>query len=238
MVEIENTGERILLEKETPLMIARHFCAYKFARVYSSGKEVLDIGCGEGYGSGFLAEVAKGVLGIDYDAAIIDYAKDKYHKENLKFSCLNVDNLGSLTRKFDLICSFQNIEHIRDAHKLLKNITNLLKEGGIFICSTCNIKDASPGRESPFNKFHVKEYLASEFKELLQGHFKKVEIFGLRRGMALRFNRRLKKIGLFKFLPDKLDPVKKFFVKANCSYFSWTRKDLDNCLDFIAVCNE
>ena len=50
MKEIDNTGERILLEKETPLMISRHFCAYKFARDFVSGKEVLDIGCGEGRG--------------------------------------------------------------------------------------------------------------------------------------------------------------------------------------------
>lgn len=238
MKEINNTGERILLEKETPLMIARHFCAYKFAKDFVSGKEVLDIGCGEGYGSAFLADSAKEVLGIDYDKAVIGYARNKYHKENLKFTVMDVENLDLLIQKFNAICSFQNIEHIRDTRKLLANIVNLLKESGVFICSTCNMKDASPGSTVPFNKFHVKEYLASEFKSLLEGHFKKVEIFGLRRGITLKFNRRLKKIGLFNFLPDKLDPVKRFFVKANCSYFAWTRKDLDNCLDFIAVCSK
>ncbi|MDD5560557.1 MAG: class I SAM-dependent methyltransferase [Candidatus Omnitrophica bacterium] len=238
MKEINNTGERILLEKETPLMIARHFCAYKFAKDFVSGKEVLDIGCGEGYGAAFLADSAKEVLGIDYDKAVIDYAVNKYHKENLKFAVMDVGNLDSLKLKFQVICSFQNIEHIRNTHKLLADVSKLLKAGGVFICSTCNIKDASPGSVTPFNKFHVKEYLAGEFKELLEGHFKKIEILGLRRGIALKFNRRLKKIGLFNFLPDKLDPVKRFFVKANCSYFSWTKRDLDSCLDFIAVCSK
>lgn len=238
MKEIDNTGERILLEKETPLMIARHFCAYKYAKDFVSGKEVLDIGCGEGYGSDFLAVYARSVLGIDYDKAVIDYAKSKYHKPELRFSILDIKNLSSLNRKFDIICSFQNIEHIQDTGKLLKDISGLLNDDGMFICSTCNIRDASPGSKEPFNKFHVKEYLISEFKELLEGYFNRVEISGLKRSIALKFNRRLKKIGLFNFLPAKLDPIKRFFAKANCSYFIWTRGDLDNCLDFIAVCSK
>lgn len=238
MTEIINTGERILLEKETPLMIARHFCAYRFVGDLVSGKEVLDIGCGEGYGSDFMAGYAKSVLGIDYDKTVVDYAKNKYHKTGLEFSVLDIKNLDSLNRRFDVICSFQNIEHIRDTGKLLKDAMALLNDNGVFICSTCNIKDASPDSKVPFNKFHVREYSASEFKDLLEGHFNGVEILGLRRSIALRFNRRLKKIGLFNFLPVGLDPVKGFFAKANCSYFLWTGKDLDNCLDFIAVCKK
>ncbi|MDD5120677.1 MAG: class I SAM-dependent methyltransferase [Candidatus Omnitrophica bacterium] len=236
MIEIDNTGERILLEKETPLMIARHFCAYKFAKEFVQGKSVLDIGCGEGYGSDFLAGFAKEVTGIDYDPAVINYARDKYSKPGLKFSILDIANLSSLNRKFDVICSFQNIEHISDTEKLLEDISSLLKDEGIFICSTCNIKDASPGSKVPYNKFHVKEYLIDEFKEMLEKYFKRVEIFGLKRGVALKINRRLKKIGLFNLLPARLDPVKRFFAQANCSYFLWSEKNLDNCLDFIAVC--
>lgn len=238
MKEIINTGERILLEKETPLMIARHFCAYKYAKDFVSGKEILDIGCGEGYGSDFLVGYAKSVLGIDYDAAVIDYAKNKYRKSGLEFLVLDIKDLDSLGRKFEVICSFQNIEHIRDTERLLKNISGLLKEDSVFICSTCNIKDASPGSAAPSNKFHVKEYLVDEFRNLLESKFSKVEMFGLKRGLTLKIFRRLKKIGLFNFLPDKLNPVKAFFKKANCSYFFWTKKDLDSCLDFIAICGK
>lgn len=238
MTEIANTGERILLEKETPLMIARHFCAYKFASQFVSQKNVLDIGCGEGYGSNFLAGSAKAVSGLDYDKEVIEYAKAKYHKENLKFNCLDVENLSSLTEKFDVICSFQNIEHIQNTQKLLNNINNLLADKGLFICSTCNMKDASAGRDEPFNKFHVREYLADEFKELLEKHFKEVEIFGLRRGLILRLCRRLKKIGLFNFLPVAIDPVKNFYKKATCKNFYFTKKELGISLDFIAVCRK
>ncbi|MDO8662425.1 MAG: methyltransferase domain-containing protein [Candidatus Omnitrophota bacterium] len=238
MTEIINTGERILLEKETPLMIARHFCAYKFAKAFVLGKDVLDIGCGEGYGSDFLASYAKDALGIDYDKDVINYAKDKYNKKNLQFFVLDTKDISSLQKKFDVICSFQNIEHIRDTGKLLGDISSLLNNEGVFICSTCNMKDASPGRSTPFNRFHVKEYLVDEFRNLLKTHFKKVEVAGLNRGLALRACRRLKKIGLFNFLPEKIDPVKGFFAKAECSYFFWTKKGMDSCLDFIAVCKK
>jgi len=238
MTEIINTGERILLEKETPLMIARHFCAYKFANAFVGAKVVLDIGCGEGYGSDFLSNYAKSVLGIDYDKAVISYARDKYNKKNLQFMVLDIKDLISLTKKFDVICSFQNIEHIRETDKLLKDISSLLNDDGVFICSTCNMKDASPGRTTPFNNFHVKEYRFSEFQGLLEAHFSSVEMTGLNRGRALRMYRRLKKIGLFNFLPEKLDPVKRFFREAECDYFLWSKKNMDNCLDFIAVCRK
>jgi 2-polyprenyl-3-methyl-5-hydroxy-6-metoxy-1,4-benzoquinol methylase len=238
MIEIVNTGERILLEKETPLMIARHFCAYRFAESFANGKDVLDIGCGEGYGSDFLSNCAKSVLGIDYDRDVISYAREKYSKKNLEFLILDIKDLAGLNRKFDVICSFQNIEHIRDTDKLLNDVLSLLNDNGVFICSTCNIKDASPGRTIPFNRFHVKEYLAYEFQELMKAHFKSVEMKGLNRGRTLKVFLRLKKSGLFNFLPEKLDPVKRFFKKAGCGYFFWAEMNMDNCLDFIAVCRK
>jgi len=238
MPEIVNTGERILIEKETPLMIARHFCAYRFAMDYVSGKNVLDVGCGEGYGANYLAEFAESVKGIDYDKEVIAYAKNKYNKNNLKFQTMDIKDLSAIQEKFGIICSFQNIEHIKDTDKLLNDVFNLLNENGIFICSTCNMKDASPGRSIPFNRFHVREYMFDEFQGLLEKRFRNVELSGLKRGFVLRVNRRLKKAGIFNFLPSGLDPVKRFYSKINCDHFCWAKKDMDSCLDFIAVCKK
>ncbi|PIQ88141.1 MAG: hypothetical protein COV73_00425 [Candidatus Omnitrophica bacterium CG11_big_fil_rev_8_21_14_0_20_43_6] len=235
---LDNTGERILLEKETPLMIARHFCAYKFAKDYVAGKEVLDIGCGEGYGSYCLSGYAKKVTGLDYDKDVIAYAKEKYPKSNLDFLVMDVSNLELLKHEFDIICSFQNIEHIRDDKGLLLNINKILKQGGSFICSTCNRLDASPGRDTPSNKFHVREYLVDEFKSLLNTVFAEVEIFGLKRGAKLNFYRWLKKAGLCNILPRRINPVVKFYENANTQDFILDEKSLDRALDFIAVCRK
>jgi len=219
-------------------MIARHFCAYNFARPYAAGKEVLDIGCGEGYGSFYLAQTAGVVTGIDYDQEVVAYAKEKYPRLNLEFLVLDVNYLGELRRKFDTICSFQNIEHIRDDRALLSNIAKLLKAGGNFICSTCNRLDASPGKTTPSNRFHVREYLSEEFKALLSSVFPVVKVFGLKRGGRMNFYRRLKKSGVCNFLPPKMNPVKRFYRDVGTEDFVLTEKGLDTALDFIAVCRK
>ena len=219
-------------------MIVRHFSAYKFAKDYLYNRNILDIGCGEGYGSYYLAGFTKNIMGIDYDKAVIDYAKTKYQKNNLQFYVMDIKNIGSLKEKFSGICSFQFIEHILDTKSLLSNIRNLLDADGIFICSTPNRKDASPATDKPLNKFHVKEYLWNEFAELLKIYFEKVEIFGLRRGRKLNFYRRLKKIGIFDFLPTSINPVKRFYDRIDCADFVIVKDKLDAALDFIAVCRK
>jgi 2-polyprenyl-3-methyl-5-hydroxy-6-metoxy-1,4-benzoquinol methylase len=228
MTHIANTGERILLEKETPLMIARHFCAYGFAKRLCIDKKVLDIGCGEGYGSNFLAKTAKSVTGIDYSSEAVAYASEKYRKPNLKFMRLDVKELGSLAEKFDRVCCFQVIEHLADADLFLEDIRDLLLEEGRLIISTCNMKDASPDSDVPANKFHVREYYFIQFKELLQRHFGSVEMHGLKRTARLNFYRRLKKIGI----------CKQLYVNAGPECFKIVRSRFDDALDFIAVCGK
>ncbi len=233
---VDNTGERILVEKETPLMVARHFFAYWFAEKYSDSKEVLDIACGEGYGSNYLAGKAKRVIGIDRDGSVIDNAKNKYIKDNLEFSCQDARSLNYESARFELICSFQTLEHIEDRDAFLSELRRLLKEGGTLVISTPNIKDASPHSLLPLNKFHVKEYNRREFEECLRPFFGEVRIYGLKRSLMLRFWIRLKKSGLMKWLPDFLNPVSIFFSNVTHRVFLLADRDIDNCLDFIAVC--
>ncbi|MFH1888576.1 MAG: class I SAM-dependent methyltransferase [Candidatus Omnitrophota bacterium] len=238
MINIADTGERILPEKESPLMTARHLCAYKFARDLLAGKGVLDIGCGEGYGSYYLSGSSKEVTAIDYNQEIIDHAKNKYIANNLEFYSLDIKDLCSLKGKFDAICSFQVIEHLQDTQGFLKNIKLLLNPAGIFICSTPNMLDASQNSVRPLNRFHVREYLFDEFRQLLGVHFKRIEISGLKKGARLNVYRMLKKSGLFNFLPDPINPVKKFYQKIDCGNFIIVKKGLDTALDFIAVCSD
>jgi len=236
MIEIENTGERIILEKETPLMIARHFCSYRFVKEYVRNKQLLDIGCGEGYGTYYLASFAKEIVGIDYDKAIIDYAKKKYQRDNLTFYATDVKDLANFDNRFDVICSFQTIEHIRNVKLFLENIKNILSDNGIFICSTPNKLDASPHSDTPLNKFHIKEYFLDEFKELLKSHFKEIDLFGLKRRRRLNFYRRLKKLGLFNFLPVSINPVRRFYERIDCDDFIIRKDNINTALDFIAIC--
>lgn len=236
MTEIVNSGERILLEKESALMIARHLCAYKFAQGYVNNRRVLDLGCGQGYGSFLLSENAKEVTGLDYHEPAISYAREKYKRDNLKFIHLNASSLKKLEERFDCICCFQVIEHIKEVDEFLMDIGGLLGENGIFICSTPNKLDASPNSLGPANKFHVKEYLAEEFFQLLKKYFDEVSMSGLKRSRRLNFFRRLKKTGITKVLPGSVDPVRKFYSKIDCTNFVVTDTRLSTALDFFAIC--
>ncbi len=217
-------------------MIARHQSAYKFAFPFVKGKRILDIGCGEGYGSFYLAGAAREVLGVDYDTSAVTYARGKYLKDNLQFAVVDVKNLASLDKHFDVICCFQVIEHIRDDKGFLASVKHLLADSGIFICSTPNKLDASPNSTTPCNKFHCREYLLEEYKTLLTEYFTRVEILGLKRSRELNFFRRLKKIGIFKALPKRIDPVKKFYDRISTRHFTLVHKNIERALDFIAVC--
>jgi 2-polyprenyl-3-methyl-5-hydroxy-6-metoxy-1,4-benzoquinol methylase len=238
MTQIEDTGERILLEKETPMMIARHLSAYKFSGDYASGASILDIACGEGYGSAYLADFAKSVKAIDYSREAVDYANSKYKKDNLQFTVMDVRNLASISERFSVICSFQFIEHLSDPGPFLENVRGLLEDDGIFLCSTPNKTDASGKSNTPLNKFHLKEYLYPEFKGLLEKYFREVRLFGLKRSPRLNFYRRLKKMGIFDCLPDPLNPVKGFYNKLDCANFAIVKHNFDTALDFIAVCRK
>ncbi|MDD2752554.1 MAG: class I SAM-dependent methyltransferase [Candidatus Omnitrophica bacterium] len=233
---IENTGERILPEKESPLMLARHLCAYEFASKYVSGKKVMDLGCGEGYGADYLAGYATDVLAVDYEYSAIAAAGNKYKRDNLRFQRLDINEMASLKENFDIICSFQVIEHILDASSYLNGVKNHLKPGGVFICSTPNRLDASGNSITPLNKFHVREYLFNEFESMLKSEFKQTELYGLNRGKKLNLYRRAKKIGIFNALPSSLDPVKKFYKNIGCREFILVKNNLQRSLDFIAVC--
>ncbi|MBU4346031.1 MAG: class I SAM-dependent methyltransferase, partial [Candidatus Omnitrophica bacterium] len=189
-------------------------------------------------GTYYFSESAKEATGIDYDETIINYAKNKYQKGNLKFCVFDIKNLHSFSNKFDVVCSFQVIEHLRETENFLINLKDLLEENGTFICSTPNRLDASPGSKFPLNKFHIQEYLLAEFKELLERYFEKVELFGLKRGRKLNLYRRLKKIGLFNFFPTSMNPVKKFYDRIDYTDFIIVKDKLNTALDFIAVCRD
>ena len=235
---IDNTGERILLEKETPSMIARHFFAYKFAGRYAKGKNILDIACGEGYGSDYLSKTAKYAIGADCDSPAVEYAGSKYIRDNLKFIRQDACKLEFPDSKFDLVCSFQTVEHIPDPGKFLSEIKRVLSGQGILIISTPNIKDSSPKSIRPLNKYHVKEYACQEFEQFLRSYFRRVKIYGLKRVFRHNFFRRLKKSGLLQWLPEPLNPVSKFFASVTPADFLLTDADIDSSLDFIAVCEK
>ncbi len=171
---LEWTGERIIPE-EGSWMFQRHLKAYQFSMDFCQNKVILDAGCGEGYGSGLLAEVATKVIGVDVSQEAIRHAREKYSRENLHYCVMDVVNMNFADNTFDVIVSFQVIEHLNNPLKFLKQIKRMLKKGGWAIISTPN-KSLHKGKS--IGKYHVKEYQYYEFMDLLNSYLGKAEYWG------------------------------------------------------------
>ena len=146
---------------------------YLFASKFVKGKNCLDIACGGGFGSNYLVEKgAKNVIGVDISKDAINYAKKKYgENRSLHFIRANATDLPFPDNTFDIIVSFETIEHIKEYEKFLSECKRCLRKKGFFICSTPNKSFSSPHRETPWNPFHIKEFYPDEFYTLLSHYF-------------------------------------------------------------------
>lgn len=148
-----------------------HLHRYAIASSMVRDKIVLDIACGEGYGANLLAVHAKSVTGIDRDVITIARAKSKYIRYNLQFEEGLVENIPAPSGGFDVVVSFETLEHTIDQEKMLQEIKRVLKPGGLLIISTPNKKYYSDA-ETFDNPFHLKELYEDEFKEIISRFFK------------------------------------------------------------------
>ena len=166
------TGERweTFVYNETAL---EHLHRYAVACELSANKNVLDIACGEGYGSRLLALNAASVTGVDIDATTINKAKEKYKAGHLRFITADARATTLPSGSFDLAVSFETLEHLEDHQPFLEEIKRLLRSGGQLIISTPDTEQYSV-KSGYSNPFHKKELNRQQLVTLLQQYFKNV----------------------------------------------------------------
>ena len=167
--------ERIVPDETEPGIVAIHLKRYEFARPLCVGKRVLDAGCGVGYGSAFLAEQADEVVGVDRNDEAIDYARQRYAGPNVSFEVGDVLALRHADASFDVVCSFETIEHLSEPAALVSESARVLRPGGVFVCSTPNADQVAT---DPDNPFHEQELTKDDFAALLRRDFREVELYG------------------------------------------------------------
>ena len=152
-----------------------HIPRYSFARQFATDAHVLDFGCGTGYGSASLAEVAQSVTGLDISEEAIQWARVVHKRRRLKFEQRADLGRGLPSRSFDLITCFEMIEHVNfeTQCQAIENMARLLKPGGTLIISTPDPLYTAPYGDNPY---HLREMTEGEFSDLLQPHFKHVKM--------------------------------------------------------------
>jgi ubiquinone/menaquinone biosynthesis C-methylase UbiE len=175
---IKLDGERFLPWMDDPMMNYEHLHRYAFAKEFVKDKTVLDLACGEGYGSAMLAEEAEQVTGIDINECAIKHAAATYVKSNLEFIKSSITKVGITgCRLFDVIVCFEALEHVVEHDKVVSEVKRLLKEDGIFIVSTPD-KQLHTDTANYHNPFHLRELYFQEFKAILSENFKNNLTYG------------------------------------------------------------
>ncbi len=170
--DLEFTGERFVPGIAGEIA-HEHWHRYAFARRFVVGKRVVDVACGEGYGSALLAGVAAAVTGIDIDAGAIAHACASYAAiANVRFEEGSAAAIPLADASVDVVVSFETIEHLprADQSQMLAEIARVLGKDGLLILSAPNPVEYSTAR-SYRNPFHQHEPDRAELEALIDRVF-------------------------------------------------------------------
>lgn len=235
---LELTGERTLPDvPEENYWFRRHLAVYEWIAQRVAGRDVVDLACGEGYGTDVLARTAKSVVGIEANPETFEHARLRYTSPNIGFERTLVE---TFTGEYDAAVFLQTIEHVGDADAVLARIRENLRPGGVAYVSTPNVLTLAPeGKERSDNPFHLHEYRPDEYGELCSRHFPQVELLGLFHARKLRAQEIAIRFGWDSIHP-RLGLTKPFYDRfvptIASSDFVLRRRDLDRSLDLLAVC--
>jgi SAM-dependent methyltransferase len=233
------TGERTLPDVPAEnYWYRRHLAVYEWIGARVVGARVLDMACGEGYGSAVLARGAASVLGVDANPEAFEHARRRYVVDNLRFERGLVETHGD-PGTFDAVVFLQTIEHVQDPAAVLRHLRDLLAPGGTVYVSTPNLLTiAPPGAAKSDNPWHVVEYRASEFDALCREVFGEVQLLGLFHARRLRLHELAlragwdavhARLGITSWFYDRFTPA------ISARDFTLRPGDLERALDFLAV---
>ncbi len=156
-----------------------HLKSYEEACEYCRDKDVLDWGCNIGYGMEILAETASSVSGLDLSERAVVAARQRLGSKAFQIQWYDGTRCGFSDQSFDVVTSFQVLEHISDYDSYFNEIIRVLRPGGLALFATPNaLLRLDPGMK-PWNEFHIHEFAPSELMDFLKHRFSSVTIRGL-----------------------------------------------------------
>lgn len=179
MSELPFTGERFVPGARGEIWV-EHWHRYHFASRWCAGKRVLDVACGEGYGTALLARHAAHVTGVDLSAEAIAHARGRYASlANAEFTEASCTALPLADASVDVAVSFETIEHIAAQAEFIGELARVLTPEGVLVLSCPNKLEYSDKRGYA-NEFHVKELYRDELASLVAARLPAIAWYGQR----------------------------------------------------------
>jgi len=238
---LELTGERTLPDVPAEnYWYRRHLVVYEWIAERVRGERVIDMACGEGYGSSVLAARAASVVGVDANPDAHEHARLRYRAPNLRFERALVEGFDEPA---DDVVFLQTIEHLEQPGAALEHFRSLVEPDGRVWLSTPNVLTLAPkGAERSGNPWHVHEYRSEEFEKLCRDHFGTVQMFGLFHARRLRAHELALRAG-WDTVHAKLGITERFYERftPSISVHDFRLRpigmaNLDRALDFVAIC--
>jgi SAM-dependent methyltransferase len=232
------TGERTLPDvPEENYWFQRHLAVYEWIGARVHGRRVVDLACGEGYGSGVLGRTAASVIGVDANPEAFEHARAKYTSETVAFER---DMVETWAGDVDCVVFLQTIEHVQDPDAVLEHVRRLIGPAGVAYVSTPNVLTLAPkGAERSGNPWHVREYEPDEYRALCRRHFGSVDMLGLHHARMLRIHQlAIERLG-WDAIHARLGITGRFYDRFTPAIsvrdFALRRDRLERALDFVAV---
>ncbi len=157
-----------------------HIATYRYALPHARDARVLDLGCGSGYGTSMLRDVARSAVGVDVSPEAVAHAGERYGRDGLSFRTIDPARpLPFDDASFDLVTSFQVIEHVEDVDAYLAEARRVLAPGGTFIVVTPDRRLRLFPLQKPWNPWHLVEYDAAGLEKVLRRAFGEVSVSGM-----------------------------------------------------------
>ena len=231
---LELTGERTLPDVPAEnYWFRRHLVVYEWIAERCAGLKVVDMACGEGYGTEVLAQRAREVTGVDANPEAFEHARLKYTRPGVRF----VRNMIELhAEPCDVVVLLQTIEHVPDPEGVLRHFKEMA--GTVYVSTPNLLTLAPPGADRSGNPWHLREYRVAEFRALCESVFDRVDLYGLFHARKLRahelalragWDRVHPALGITKAFYDRFTPA------IGARDFALRRDGLEGALDFVAI---
>ena len=171
---------------EEKVIDAMHRYAYSLVREYARPTDrLLEVGFGEGYGSEIVRTWVREYVGVEVEDDAVAHAVERYPRQGSTFLAYDGETLPFDDSSFDLVISFQVLEHVREPDRFLREARRVVRDGGVVLVVTPNRNHRLADGERPWNRYHVREFSPSELEAAMRRSFAEVEIFGIQGSAAM-----------------------------------------------------